>query len=196
MSSPTYLSSVFIIDGLPFIHDPRYKIMENTLESPMRTGGGVVVEEFGSILGDEWTPKCANVPRSFLNEESCFLSTAAYACAYRPTKPRSKTEDPSSIFYVDQEKLKQVYEQTGGGAPGTVYLYAVDGLRVDDDNTVTPPCQPRSRSRWVKGPCSANPGAGLGSGTVQFLELRLKQRARQVTSKFSCWYSSLLCTSW
>ncbi|CAB9496881.1 Protein of unknown function (DUF1800) [Seminavis robusta] len=166
-------------NGQLYIHDPRRYMLENTLEAPKQDGGGEIETDYNNPLGDEWTARCANAKRNFVNEDSCFLSNSPDACSYRPTQTVVNEQDPYSWFNVTLEALKKVYQQTGAGAGGnTVYLYAIDGLRVEDDIKVAPPCQ-KGRHRFIKGPCTT-PGEGplgpLEASTIDLFERKLASR--------------------
>jgi len=67
------------------------------------------------------------------------------------------SEFSNGEFLVTLEKLQAVYQETGAGEEGTVYLYAIDGLHVNKDTTVVPPCQRvhNSYSRWILHDCLA-----------------------------------------
>jgi hypothetical protein len=49
--------------------------------------------------------------------------------------------------------MRGIYNATGGGAEGTRYLYAVNGLRVDQDRSIGLPCE-RTKSRWIPIECT------------------------------------------
>ena len=85
------------------------------------------------------------------------------------------SEFSNGEFLVTLEKLQAVYQETGAGEEGTVYLYAIDGLHVNKDTTVVPPCQrvDNSYSRWILHDCLAPAGGGLGDATVAFFEILL-----------------------
>ena len=64
-----------------WIHDPRLVLQENTLETPLPDGGEKVVGQTkpnpNSTTSDGalYQSLCANVPRTFQNEASCYLSS-------------------------------------------------------------------------------------------------------------------------
>jgi hypothetical protein len=62
-----------------YVHDPRFDLEDNTLSAPLQDGGGAILEETKSSVFHH-SSSCANVPRSFLNEEFCFMSTRLDAC--------------------------------------------------------------------------------------------------------------------
>jgi len=76
--------------GQVYLHDPRFVILENTPHNPLPDGGGEIAMNLQASLnrsdylahGDKyWGPKCSSAPRSFLNEESCFLSSSPHECS-------------------------------------------------------------------------------------------------------------------
>lgn len=104
-------------NGNYYIHDPRHHVLDNTLANPLQDGGGEIARNFGSPLYAEYSTKCANVPRTFLNDESCFLLDSPTACSYRPTVAKKKfSSESDGAFLVTLDKLKAVYEATGSGA--------------------------------------------------------------------------------
>ena len=80
--------------------------------------------------------KCANVPRTFLNEEHCTLSTATSTCGAAGV--------PIINIELNETNIADLHILTGQ------YLYGVLGLPVVDfQNTSLPsPCTPGLRSRW------------------------------------------------
>ncbi|KAL7569362.1 hypothetical protein ACA910_010449 [Epithemia clementina (nom. ined.)] len=67
-------------NGLWFVHTPRFKILNNTLTETLNDGGGsIIVRTSGGAA--EYKAECANVARTFLNEDRCFLSTDPSTCA-------------------------------------------------------------------------------------------------------------------
>jgi len=135
------------------IWDPRLRFETNTLENQISDGGGSIELSTGGMT------KCFNAPRTFLNEETCFLSTEASACGSIPT--------PDTTFALNSTNIVALQSLTGK------YLYAMKGLVVTQDgiNTVEHPCfKEGHRSRWTKtdGAC-ANP-TELGPSTKTILE--------------------------
>lgn len=57
---------------------------------------------------------------------------------------------------LNETIIRVLYQESGMGEVGTIYLYAVDGLRVEDDKLVPPPCKRTAKSRWVKADCSSD----------------------------------------
>ena len=80
--------------------------------------------------------KCANVPRTFKNEDSCVLSYSATAC--------SSYTAPDITIELNAENLELLHTLTGQ------YAYSILGLPVLDyyDDTLESPCTPGLRSRW------------------------------------------------
>ncbi|KAL7568310.1 hypothetical protein ACA910_018446 [Epithemia clementina (nom. ined.)] len=67
-------------NGTLFVHTPRFKILDNTLTAPLADGGGSLVAKT-SGGASEYRAECANVARTFLNEEHCFLSANSQTCS-------------------------------------------------------------------------------------------------------------------
>ena len=124
--------------------------LENTLESPAADGGGATVRETLNILKPEQAAVCANVPRTFVNDDHCVLSKEPSTCSVGAT-PFS---DDVLMLQLTASSIRAMYENTGNGMEGTSYVYAISGLRVSDDDTVVPPCEKRSISRWIPVTCS------------------------------------------
>lgn len=101
--------------------DPRINLQDNTLDNVISDGGGSQ-----ALLG----AACSNAPKTFLNIESCTLSSEIEACSARFNFP--DTEIPLS-----DASLVKLHELTND------YVYAIAGLRPE-----TSPCNVKSRSRW------------------------------------------------
>mmetsp|Transcript_19333 Transcript_19333/g.27328 ORF Transcript_19333/g.27328 Transcript_19333/m.27328 type:complete len:1758 (+) Transcript_19333:76-5349(+) len=93
------------------LYDPRHVGLENTPENPLPDGGGRYAAAEGSqshLQTATVTPyeniMCANVPRSFYNEDSCRLSTDTYAC-------QPQTTIKFAIF-LDDEAIVTFYNLT------------------------------------------------------------------------------------
>jgi len=110
------------------IFEPGIKLVGNKTLKPMGDGGGQ------SVINTNGVAQCANVERTFLNEQHCKLSDSSIACA-----PYGKLE---GTLTLSPGVLKIFYELTGRP------VYAVTGLRLEDDNTV--PCTPGEWSSWIK----------------------------------------------
>lgn len=101
-------------------------IRDNTLSSPLSDGGGdLVTTIFESAYYKEWVnanmqTKCSNVPRTFLNEETCKWSSEADLCTPQDT--------PDIDFRLEYWAISKVFDVTADTV-GTRYIYAVDGLR-------------------------------------------------------------------
>jgi hypothetical protein len=123
------------------------------VESPLPDGGGSVVEAntiFGSLgLG----AICSNVPPTFLNEAKCTLGTSQHTCAVGSTSYQSEAAGPQLLIPLNETTIRVLYNESGAGKVGTLYLYAVDKLRIEDDKLASPPCQRNAKSRWVKVDC-------------------------------------------
>ena len=74
------ISVVFgLYQGEYYVHDPRFLLHENTLDQPWADGGGRIVQQTEGTER-EYEARCANAPRTFVNEGSCFLSSSLDAC--------------------------------------------------------------------------------------------------------------------
>jgi len=120
-------------DGSMWVFDPRLILESNTVESPLQDGGGAVSLETADKT------KCSNVPRTFLNEDNCTLSTQASAC--------NVGISVDATFELNDDNIKQINTLTGR------YVYALEGLVVTDayGNETNHFCTPNFRSRWLKG---------------------------------------------
>jgi hypothetical protein len=127
--------------------------INNAIESPSIDGGGAVLRETANLFTPEYAAQCSNSPRTFLNEDSCLLSFEETACI-----PARSWDDEQYLpeFYLNlsSELLREIYTETGGGVEGTKYLYAIDGLRVEEDPDVDPPCERQTTSRWIPVSCT------------------------------------------
>jgi len=146
-------------DGSWLIFDPRMTLGENTLEHHIPDGGGLV----RSVTA--LRTKCANAPRTFLNEEQCSLSNSSMACGSAGT--------PSVQFELNAANLITLHDIT------EQYVYAIVGLPLRDvDNVTQPsPCVPNLRSRWEildAAQCTQTP---MGAETNSTLFKLLQQRA-------------------
>eukprot|EP00934_Nitzschia_sp_Nitz4_P007090 Nitzschia sp. Nitz4//scaffold25_size161228//48616//54500//NITZ4_002422-RA/size161228-snap-gene-0.22-mRNA-1//-1//CDS//3329544562//7080//frame0 len=78
----SYQSVFAYYDNTYWIHDPRFRIFENTLATPISDGGGTVEEIYANSDDSSFTVLCSNTPRTFLNEDKCHLSIEPSACSY------------------------------------------------------------------------------------------------------------------
>jgi len=112
--------------------DPRLVLESNTPDSPIQDGGGLVELSTGSATS------CMTAPRTFLNDESCKLSTepTAIACSQSPVPPQEIVLNETNIFAL--------HELTGR------YSYQMRGLQVSIDKyEIEHVCGSRLRSRWT-----------------------------------------------
>jgi hypothetical protein len=75
------------------------------------------------------------------------------ACVAESYDPRAHSNLPKFYITVTPTAIRDIYAATGGGAKGTRYLYAVEGLRHAEDRYVGLPCQ-RTTSRWLPITCT------------------------------------------
>lgn len=141
-----------------WIHNPTMEIVENTDTSPATDGGGEAFLRNLNVLDIEGSMQCANVPRSFMNEDTCELSTSPSACQadYRRDS-YFEVDLPEAYVRLTPEALRQIYLATKEeGSP--VYVYAVDGLDIREDQSVSKPCERETISVWRSVPCSGASG--------------------------------------
>ncbi len=117
-------------DSSWLMFDPRMILDENTPEAHIPDGGGLV----RTLTGEE--TRCANVPRTFLNEEQCTLSDSDMACGSAGT--------PNLEIELNAANIATFHTMTGQ------YVYAIDGLPLIDVDGVAQdwPCKLELRSRW------------------------------------------------
>jgi hypothetical protein len=75
------------------------------------------------------------------------------ACVAESYDPKEYSNLPKFYITVTPTTIRDIYEATGGGARGTRYLYAVQGLRNTEDRSVGLPCE-RATSRWLPITCT------------------------------------------
>ena len=123
--------------GNLYQHDGRLVLMDNTLDSPAK---------------DYNLEYCSNVPKTFLNKDSCVIG--GRACTAK--KYRSK------MLTLDEEAILKLQETPG------LYVYMIDGLRLDD---VGSPCdQDVSRWRHSAGLCTSTVTGSTLSSLVSKLD--------------------------
>jgi len=117
-------------DGSWLQFDPRLKLEDNTVESPIVDGGGLVQ----ALTGRQ--TRCANAPRTFLNEKNCTLSFSASACGSLGAQQLE--------IELNEESIISLHDMTDQ------YVYGVLGLPVIDfqGTKLESPCTPGLRSRW------------------------------------------------
>lgn len=123
-------------DGSWLQFDARLELEQNTLKNPLIDGGKV------KHLASGKETLCSNVPRNFLNEETCIVSSNA--C--------SSTISSSDLeILLNDNTIVQLTNLTRR------YVYAIDGLNVIEKTDSTAfawklphPCTEGLRSRWEK----------------------------------------------
>ena len=125
-----------VSDGTWLMFDPRLEVGKNTISSPLIDGGKKKEVASGGAS------YCSNVPRNFLNEDKCQLSTNA--C--RTTSSSSAVE-----VVLDNTTISDLNHLVTGR-----FVYTLKGLNVVDqaDDSQFPtklkhPCTPELRSRWL-----------------------------------------------
>ncbi|CAB9519484.1 Protein of unknown function (DUF1800) [Seminavis robusta] len=164
-----------------YIHDPRYLILGNDVANPIADGGGSLVNEF-AVPDEMFSVKCSNVPRTFLNEEGCTLSTDPNVCTYRQfeTVSRQTSSEVNPNFVVSRENMRKLYE-VSKDASRTAYYYVVEGVDIKRDDTVPAPCTPGSgkatKSRWLVIDCAARTEADVSATTNDYMVSRIIKEA-------------------
>lgn len=117
-------------DGSWLQWDPRLALEKNTLDQHLEDGGGLTQ----SLTGGQ--TRCANAPRTFLNQDQCSLSFAPTACG--------STGTPDLEIALDPDNIATLHDITGQ------YVYGLLGLPVIDfqGNALESPCTLGLRSRW------------------------------------------------
>jgi len=143
-------------NGQYMILEPGIKLVGNKTSKPLRDGGGK------NVIDTNGVTQCANVERTFLNEQSCKLSDQLTACAPYGIVEGAVTLSP--------DVLRKVYELK------RLPVYAIVDLRLEDDDTVASPCTPGERSRWIKiDSCTEN----VNAGTVTLLSTLLQHGRKE-----------------
>jgi hypothetical protein len=120
-----------VSDGTWIQFDPRLDLETNTVESPLSDGGK------GTKLKSGGNTYCSNVPRTFLNEQSCQQSSNACQS--------TSTSDELEIL-LDHNTITELNMLTGR------YVYRIEGLSVVDKydgSKLAHPCTAGLRSRWI-----------------------------------------------
>ena len=99
-------------DGSYLQYDPRMLLEENSLDSHIPDGGGLV----RALTGDE--TRCANAPRTFLSEEECTLSYSSTTCG--------SVGMPDLWINLDADNINVLQDLSGQ------YVYAISGLPAND----------------------------------------------------------------
>jgi len=146
-----FTPSLILENNGPDINTPPSQMEKHALPD----GGGSIRTQTGGVVG------CSNVPRSILNEETCFLSMDRSACS-NPGSSLSLQEitlSTSNINAFNEEESK--------------YIYAIQGLVLED--LEQHPCLAEV-SRWTvsTGTCT-NPTLGLSISTILALETAIKR---------------------
>ena len=131
--------------------DPRLNLKTNTPTSPISDGGKIEMQNSGG------TTSCSNVPRSFLNEDGCTLSSDA-----------CKSSSSSSDFQIvlDNTSITQLYNLSNRYVYGMQGLYVVDQTdKSDYPWKLSHPCTPSLRSRWQVKDMNNCKATALLSGT-------------------------------
>ena len=134
-------------DGTWYKFEPRFKLLENTLEAPIR-------EPFST--GYE---NCPNVPKTFVNEQWCRRHDTACSA---PTFSNAQ-------FALDAATLQKWYSLS------SKHVHYVTGLRLESPFDVSPCAGQASRWRRSAGACPSP--TSLDGTTLAALESALRQSA-------------------
>ncbi len=146
-------------DGTWLLFDPRLDLDQNTPDSPLKDGGKA------KELASGGRTLCANAPRTFLNEDGCFLSSDACKAS----------ADTEVEVLLEDDTIRRLYNLTGR------YVYGLKGLHVVDQYDggndfawkLPHPCTDSLRSRWVrKNLTNCNPSdiySGTNASLVELL---------------------------
>jgi len=137
--------TILLEDNGPSINASSGDKAKHTLSDGGGSNGGIV--------------RCANAPRSFVNEDTCFLSTDTTACS-------NTKRDFDLEIHMTTANIATI------NSIGQNFVYAIRGLGIEDINQH--PCLAKN-SRWIveTGACDA-PTRGLGAKTLAALEDAIK----------------------
>lgn len=133
--------------GEKSFYDAQIRLDMNTVSNPIPDGGGT-----SAMAGT----LCSNVPKTFLNIESCYLTNLSTACS--PFKANPK-------FTLSTNTSRLFYQVLGR------FVYAVRGFSMQ---YVSSPCTPYVRNRWKKIINSTCVTPGIDSVTNETLTSLLK----------------------
>ena len=130
-----------VVNGTGYMHDPRWPTFDNSLERPMMQAQSplAVQESLARQVSSADTRACHNVPKSFLNADTCMPSTACSPISYR-----------AAAILLNASTLGTMHRLSKS------YIYAVAGLQLD--HTADSPCIGTSRWRRLSsmGGCGAD----------------------------------------
>lgn len=111
-------------NGTYLSFDARLNLGDNTLTNPLLSnlngGGGAAAAQ-----------QCSNVPRTFLNEASCQLSTVPTACSNHPSNNHHKNNEDDAKIVVCGSPNEVSNDPTFGETGFSMYIHDTD---TDDDN--------------------------------------------------------------
>ena len=139
--------------GVWYRHDPRLVMIDNDLASP----ANIRVPLSERLPGEA----CPRVEKSFLNAHTCVRRPACAAVVYSAT-----------TLTLTPEVLRKFWTL------GNVYLYAMDGLRLEGDYHVSP-CSGASRWRSLRRPCRDREETALDDATRHTLVAAVRTSANR-----------------
>ncbi|KAI2490759.1 Protein of unknown function (DUF1501) [Fragilaria crotonensis] len=105
-----------LFNGAYWIHDPRFELINNTLTAPAPDGGGKLSRDTFNIVQPDQGAICSNAPRTFLNEDTCFMTENPKACVAELFDPYDYSNLPKFYVTVNPTTIRNIYSATGGGA--------------------------------------------------------------------------------
>ncbi len=124
-----------LTNGQTMMFDSMLKLENNDLDHPLQT----LANYDDNNNNNDLYSKCPNVPRSFLNDYHCQLTTV-------PICNPERVLDLS--LELNEENIKRLNELTGR------YYYIIEGLRLGENSSSGKeedlPCKESVLSRWVK----------------------------------------------
>ena len=133
-------------DGTLWRHDPRLQLVENTLDVP---SAGISAQL-------SFRAGCPNVAKTIFNRNRCVLRDT---CA--------RTLYTSASMALNVTLMREFFLRSGK------YIYAIDGLRLEDAYAVSP-CDETAASRWRRqgGACSSETGLDASTKTTLAAAIR------------------------
>ena len=129
------------INGQYYRHDPRIRLIENSLESPavnLQPSGPIWTASYGGVT-------CPTAPKTFLNKDTCVRRPE---CTSPPTFS-------DAWFTLNETNIRSFYEQS------KFFVFRITGLDIENQYAgVASPCTSNwhlaPHSRWLKtdGPCA------------------------------------------
>ena len=141
-----------VYDGQSFVHTPRFKLSDNTLSSPLIDGGGAIVATTTGASSDQ-TARCANVARTYLNEDSCFLSSDNVTCAVEEAQSKLVCGSPNEVsneLTLGGTQLNGAFDaKTSWGGKSSGFTFRTSKQEVWTSAVLSAQDQLRQKVAWV-----------------------------------------------